>query len=88
MHQCYSKPAELCFSNRVTGVFCMASTGVQIGDLCCSLVQFLNSTPLDKACLLSLWYLDDGIFIGSRSSFHTLFPCFTKFGPQHINLAV
>ena len=32
------------------------------------LLQFLDSTSASEKCLLSLWYLDDGTFIGSRSA--------------------
>jgi len=90
VHWCYSQPAELRFGNRRI----LASTGVQQGDplgpllFSLVLVQFLNSNPLDEACLLSLWYLDDGTFIGSRSSLQALLSCFAKFGPHfglHIN---
>ena len=74
----------------------LASTGVQQGDpldpLLFSLVltQFLGPTSFDDACLLSLWYLDDGTFIGPRSSLRTIFSCFAEFGPRfglHINFS-
>ena len=92
VHWCYSQPAELRFGHRRI----LASTGVQQGDplgpLLFSLVllQFLDSTSASERCLLSLWYLDDGTFIGSRSALLSLLSCFAHSGPSfglHINLS-
>jgi len=84
----HSQPAKLGYGHRHV----LASTGVQqddpLGRLLFSLVLFqsLDSTSPSERCLLSLWYLDDGTFIGSRSALLS-FP--SKFGPHfglHINL--
>jgi len=69
VYWCISQPAELCFGHHRT----LASTGVQqcdpLGPLLFSLVllQFLDSTSVRDRSLLNLWYLDDGMFIGSKS---------------------
>ena len=74
----------------------LASTGVQQGDplgpLLFSLVllQFLDLTSVRNSCFLNLWYLDDGTFIGSRSSLLALLSCFAHSGLSfglHINLS-
>jgi len=86
VHWCYSQPAELHTSETYSGIY-RCSAGDLLDPLLFSLVlvQFLNPNPLDEACLLSLWYLDDGFFIVSRSSLHTLLSYFYKFGP-HVGL--
>jgi len=64
---CYSQPAELRFGSRPI----LASTGVQqLGPLLFSLVllQFIDFIKLHDLVKLHLWYLDDGTFIGSKSS--------------------
>ena len=92
VYWCYNQPAELHFGHRRI----LASTGVQQGDplgpllFSSVLLQFLGSNLLSENCLLSLWYLDDGTFIGSRSSLLALLSCFTQSGPSfglHINLS-
>ena len=61
VHWCYSQPAELHTLETYSGIY-RCSAGDLLGPLLFSLVlvQFLNSNPLDEACLLSLWCLDDG----------------------------
>ena len=92
VHWCYSQPAELQFGNKCI----LFSTGVQQGDplgpllLSLVLVQLLNSTSFDDTCLLCLSYLDDGTFIGSRSSLRTVFSGFADLAPHfglHINFS-
>jgi len=91
--QCYSQPAELRFgSQRIH-----ASSGVQQGDplgpLLFSLVlimQFIDFVKLHDLVKFYLWYLDDGTFIGSRSSLLQLLNAFTSHGSQfglHLNLS-
>ena len=79
-----------------TGVFLLPHAGVQQGDplgpllFSLVLVQFLRSIFFSKTCLLNLWYLDNGTFIGTRSCFHTLLSHFTESGPSfglYINLS-
>ena len=89
---CYSQPAELRFgSSRI-----MASSGVQQGDplgpLLFSLVllQFIDFVKLHDLVKLHLWYLDDGTFIGSKSSLLKLLDSFSIHGPRfglHLNLS-
>ena len=84
MYWCYSQPAELRFGHCCI----LASIGVQQGDLLgpllfsLVLLQFLDSTSVCDSCLLNLWYLDDGTFIGSRSSFLALLSCLAQSGPN------
>jgi len=89
---CYSQPAELRFGSRRI----VASSGVQQGDplgpLLFSLVllQFIDFVKLHDLVLLHLWYLDDGTFIGSKSSLLKLLDAFSVHGPQfglHLNLS-
>ena len=59
-------------------------------QFCFSFLVPILRNPLSENCLLSLWYLDDGTFIGSRSSLLALLSCFTQSGPSfglHINLS-
>jgi len=64
----------------------LASAGVQQGDplglllLALVFVQFLNSNPLDEACLLSLWYLDDGTLYGFNLPFTLYFLALLSLG--------
>ena len=54
------------------------------------LVQFICSISFMNQCLLSVWYLDDGTLIGTRSCLYELLSHFTESGPSfglHINLA-
>ena len=80
---CYSQPAELRFGSR----HIMASSGVQQGDplgpLLFSLVllQFIDFVKLHDLVNLHLWYLDDGTYIGSKSSLLKL-DSFSIHGPQ------
>ena len=92
MYWCYSQPAELRFGHRRI----LASTGVQQGDplgpllFSLVLVQFLRFISFSETCLLNLWYLDDGTFIGTRSCLHALLSHFTESGPSfglYINLS-
>ena len=46
------------------------------------LVRFLCSISFSETCLLNLWYLHDGTFIGTRSCLHTLLSHFTESGPS------
>ena len=92
---CYSHPAELRFGSW----HILASSGVQQGDplgpLLFSLVlmQFIDHVKLHNLVAFHLWYLDDGTFIGSRSSLLHLskvLNIFTSHGPQfglHLNLS-
>ena len=53
-------------------------------------MQFLRSISFSETCLLNLWYLDDGTFIGTRSCLHVLLSHFTESGPSfslYINLS-
>jgi len=62
---------------------------LHVEQLLSVLLQFLGSNPTSENGLLSLWYLDDGTLIGSRSSLLALLLCFTHSGPNfglHINL--
>ena len=87
VYWCYSQPAELRFGHRCI----LGSTGVQqghpLGPLLFSLVllQFLDSPSVRDSYLLNLWYLDDGTFIGSRSSLLALLSCFAQSGPNFNN---
>ena len=72
----------------------MASSGVQQGDplgpLLFSLVllQFIDFVKLHDLVKLHLWCLDDGTFIGSKSSLLKLLDSFSTHGPQfslHLN---
>jgi len=75
---CYSQPAEHWFRSSQI----VASSGVQQGDplghLLFSLVwlQFIDFVKLHDLVLLHLWYLDDGSFIGSKSSLLKLLDSF------------
>jgi len=89
---CYSQPAELRFGSR----HIHASSGVQQGDplgpLLFSLVlmQFIDFVKLHDLVEFHLWYLDDGTFIGPRTSLLQLLNVFTSHGPQfglHLNLS-
>jgi len=89
---CYSQPAELRFGSRPI----LASTGAQqgnpLGPLLFSLVllQFIDFVKLHELFKLHLWYLDDGTFIGSKSSLLKLLDSFSVHGPQfglHLNLS-
>ena len=91
-HWCYAQPAELRFGDRRI----LASAGVQQGDplgpLLFSLVllDFIQSAGFRSSVYLSLWYLDDGTFIGRRSSLTNLLTSFSQDGPAfglHLNLA-
>ena len=91
-HWCYAQPAELRFGDQRI----LASAGVQQGDplgsLLFSLVLlgFIHSAGLHSSVCLPLWYLDDGTFIGPRSSLTTLLISFSQDGPAfglHLNLA-
>ena len=67
---CYCQPAKLRSRSRRI----LASSGVQQGDplgpLLFSLVllQFIDFVKLHDVVKIHLWYLDDGTFIGSKSS--------------------
>ena len=53
-------------------------------------MQFIDSVKLHDFVKFHLWYLDDGTFIGSRSSLLKLLNIFTSHGPQfglHLNLS-
>ena len=88
-HWCYAQPTELRFGDQ----HILASAGVQqedpLGPLLFSLV-LLNLQDLHSSVCISLWYLDDGTFIGPRSSLTTLLTLFSQDGPAfglHLNLA-
>jgi len=53
--------------------------GDPLGPLLFSIVllDFIYSPGLHSSVYLSLWYLDDGTFIGSRSSLTTLLTLFS-----------
>jgi len=53
-------------------------------------MQFVDFVKLHDLVLLHLWYLDDGTFIGSKSSLLKLLDSFSVHGPQislHLNLS-
>ena len=84
MQWCYTQPAELRFGDQRI----LAAAGVQQGDplgpLLFSLVvlDFVQSVSLHRSTCLSLWYLDDGTFIGPRSSLNSLLSTFSQDGPD------
>ena len=88
---CYTQPAELCFGDHRI----LASAGEQQGDplgplLSLVVLDFVRSAGLYNSACLSLWYLDDGTFIGPRSSLGALLPSFSEDEPAfglHLNLA-
>ena len=92
VYWCYNQPARLHFGHH----HILASTGVQLGNplgpllFSSVLIQFHGSNPLSATSLLSLRYLNDGTFTGSRSSLLVLLSCCTHSGPSfslHINLS-
>ena len=65
----------------------MASSGVQQGDplgpflFSLVLMQFIDFVKLHDLVSLHLWYLDDGTFIGSKSSLLKLLDSYSVHGP-------